>query len=120
MITLKNLDKATAKEVFYQVKDHMLKQGKKSANLIGICKYRVVVEDDVVLKCAAGCLIADDEYREEFDAGDDTSWSAMVKNMGVTNKHMDLITDLQRIHDNSKEEEWEEELSFIEYSLDNY
>ena len=64
MITLKTLPQATAQEVFDQVTQHLLKQGKAARSGTGACRYRVETRGEI-LKCAAGCLIADDEYAED-------------------------------------------------------
>lgn len=98
-ITLKTLKKATAQEVFDQVARHMLTQNMKSEDSAGnYCAYRGAHG----LKCAAGCLIADDEYKTSFE-GD--SWEAVADGLQIK-KHTDLITDLQTIHDNYEPDSW--------------
>ena len=75
MITLKTLPQATAQEVFDQVAKHLLTQMKKSvakraaesaSDSKDYCMYRGF--DGT--KCAAGCLISDDEYKPEFEQKD--------------------------------------------------
>lgn len=110
MITLKTLPQASAQEVFNQVKNHMLSQMQRSESPTS-CLYRYT-EDNVTLKCAAGCLIADDEYVPEMDAsGNGTSWGNLVKE-GLVPEHetMDLIVCLQDIHDSTQPCNWEREL----------
>ena len=63
-ITLKTLEQATAQEVFDQVAEHMLTQYELSM-LNDTCVYRGYSG----LKCAAGCLIGDDEYNNELMEG---------------------------------------------------
>ena len=65
-ITLKTLGQATAQEVFDQVSSHLLTQMKKSINPKNpsLCVYHA----DSGLKCAAGCLISDDEYTPRMAA----------------------------------------------------
>lgn len=97
MITLKTLHVATEQEVFDQVLSHLRRQGRPSKGKDGGCKYRGVGN----LKCAAGCLIADDEYKSKMDNLDDTRWLSLVSEGLVPNVHIHLIRDLQVIHDQS-------------------
>lgn len=107
MITLKTLEQATAQEVFDQVAKHMLTQGVRSSGTIietdGAeskgCKYR----GDNGLMCAAGCLIADDEYNPEME---NKMWEAMVRHGFAPPAHKDLIKYLQEVHDTSDAESW--------------
>jgi hypothetical protein len=66
MITLKTLGKATLQQVFDQVANHLMDQGERAATVNSsgrvTCYYRL---ND--LKCAAGCLIGDDEYESRID-----------------------------------------------------
>ena len=118
MITLKTLPEATAQEVFDHVATHLLTQKKKSlhslellgADLAGglggdpgyeACRYR----GDNGLKCAAGCLIGDDEYKQSWEG---TLWSDLVLDARnqIPTAHMDLIHDLQNIHDGYPSRSW--------------
>jgi hypothetical protein len=101
MITLKTLSQATEQEVFDQVKDHLLKQGKQANSGFG-CLYKT--EDG--LKCAAGCFIADDEYSQGFEG---FSWATVAQRVEVT-KHAKLISGLQSIHDTIDPEHWAKNL----------
>ena len=65
MITLKTLGKATAQEVFDQVATHLLTQNERSLDGAS-CSYR----NCDGLKCAAGCLISDDEYDNQMEGID--------------------------------------------------
>ena len=111
MITLKTLPQATAQEVFDQVAKHLLTQMKKSASESApdskdYCMYRGF--DGT--KCAAGCLISDDEYKPEFEQKDWRSLQEEFQQM-ITMKHMDLIYKLQDIHDYYKPEGWRVKLN---------
>lgn len=101
MITLKTLGQATAQEVFDQVATHLLTQGKPSMSEGGGCFYR-----RINLKCAAGCLISDEEYLREMDE-DDSSWEGLI-NRGLVPKtnHSELIQSLQAAHDNTSIKDW--------------
>jgi len=100
-ITLKTLEQATAQEVFDQVAEHMLTQDELSM-LNGTCVYR----GDNGLKCAAGCLIGDDEYNNELMEG--FTWADMLDRLdaGIATKHNKLISKLQNIHDRIKCDLW--------------
>ena len=94
-ITLANLHEATQQQIFDQVARHLLKQGKRAVSAQGRCKYRT----DDGLKCAAGCLISDEEYDQNFEMRG--SWPSVVSYSGytVTVVHEHFITALQRMHD---------------------
>ena len=102
MITLKTLPQATAQEVFDQITQHLLRQGKAAKTAKGACLYRVATVEGI-LKCAAGCLIADDEYDNSFE---DLIWSSLINEGKVPTNYGDLIRDLQRAHDNYVPSEW--------------
>lgn len=109
MITLKNLHLATEQEVFDQVARHLLTQMETSINSPK-CLYRTELDDGTILKCAAGCLIGDDEYTEEFDCGI-SSWSYLIRDSLVpTDNCSSLITKLQGVHDSFDPKEWNYEL----------
>lgn len=100
MITLKTLPQATAQEVFDQVAKHLLTQGKKSISENNqFCMYRGFNGT----KCAAGCLISDDEYRPEFEI---KTWTELVNEYAVSKNHCLLIMKLQSVHDVDNIEDW--------------
>lgn len=98
MITLKTLHKASEQEVFDQVARHLLAQGKQSKHL-GSCVYR----GQEGTKCAAGCLMSDFEYEEQFE---NQGWKRLVHENLVPGVHVNLIHALQVVHDNHDPEEW--------------
>lgn len=106
MVTLKTLPKTTAQEVFDQVVSHLRNQGKQCKSNDDGCVYR----NDKGLKCAAGCLIGDDEYYDQFDypQSGDTTWKSLVREGLVPCTHIELISNLQDIHDHFEPNEWEE------------
>lgn len=97
-ITLANLAEATEQEIFNQVARHLLKQKVQAKQIHGVCAYRAVEGR----MCAAGCLIADDEYTPEFDR--QGAWQYVVASMPgkVTSVHKNFIMQLQRLHDANK------------------
>lgn len=111
MITLKTLAEATEQEVFNQIATGLMEQGKKSL-VNGRCCYR----SDDGSKCAAGMLIADDEYKPVFDKrgtrGEmiSSDWEEIVLKGYAPKVHSDLITQLQSIHDSFEPSEWKERL----------
>ena len=110
-ITLKTLHQATAQEVFDQVKNHLLTQMKKSQKgFETVCLYR----NSGGLKCAAGCLIADDEYKlSPFEKIGD--WNALVAEGCVPTAHSKLIYSLQALHDFSTPGDWAARLQEVAY-----
>ena len=105
MITLKTLPQATKEEVFEQVKNHLLKQNERSLYEES-CKYK-----SGELKCAAGCLIADDEYNKVREG---LTWNDLVRDGVAPETHQKLIYDLQLIHDEYYPHEWKEQLDKID------
>jgi hypothetical protein len=107
MITLKTLKDATEQEVFDQVAEHLLKQNAQS--IVGtLCAYR----GDGGLKCAAGCLIGDDEYSREWDENF-ISWPRLVTKGVVPRLHSALVGQLQQIHDSYDPEQWKAALANV-------
>lgn len=104
MITLKTLPRANKQQIFDQVAKHMLTQMKKSTmtdeNGAKFCMYK----GPEGLSCAAGCLIADDEYDPEFE---NKTWHSLADCRNVPRRNSELIGLLQRIHDNNEPVEWE-------------
>lgn len=67
-----------------QIKDFLVTQGKPSTNEEGDCLYRGP-ED---LKCAVGCIIPDELYKESFE------------NCSVDHNHLeDLVKELSNLYD---------------------
>lgn len=97
MITLKTLPTATPQEVFDHVVNHLFVQGKQSLyyapDEFPCCMYR----NPEGLKCAAGCLIADEEYDKSFER---RPWQDLIDKGLVPKEHHELIKILQDIHDN--------------------
>lgn len=115
----------TLQEVFDKVVSHLRTQGKKSMNEDSECLYR----GPGGLKCAAGCLIEDEEYRKDFEGsiigslcldkrqflssfieriigGDDNLDNISSHELYCLN--LSLVQALQYIHDRSPVEDWEE------------
>lgn len=108
MITLKTLKYATAQEVFDQVAEHLLTQKEQSLDPDkhnDVCVYRAPKG----LKCAVGCLIADDEYLEEWEGA---GWAIIGQNIAkdldidFDGEHENLLIRLQSVHDNYEPQLW--------------
>lgn len=97
MITLKTLPEASAQAVYDQVVTHMLTQKAQSLSAANTCAYR----GSNGLMCAAGCLIADDEYNPDMDDIDGKCWSSLIFDHGITDVHSTLIETLQSVHDSN-------------------
>ncbi len=101
-ITLATLAFATAQQVFEQVRDHMLRQGRQSTlngEAKGTCAYRGIDG----LQCAAGCLIADDEYEATMEGA---GWGSPI----FPDAHRELIRAMQAVHDHKPADLWEPSL----------
>lgn len=61
-ITLSTINNFSLQEIFEFVSNHLLKQNKKCMN-VGKCAYK----NNNGLKCAAGCLMSENEYDHEFE-----------------------------------------------------
>lgn len=111
MITLGTLAQATGQEVFNQVATHLLTQMEQSKGN-STCQYR---SDDGKLKCAAGCLISEDEMLQvHIQNENEASWHGLVNAKLAPIDHMDLIVQLQGVHDDdSNVENWRESLSEV-------
>jgi hypothetical protein len=105
----------TAQELFDTVAKHLLTQNAKSRDGGDLCFYR----DPNGLKCAVGCLIPDDEYRPEME---NRTVAGMLyyrpelltrERFEEIESNIDLLTDLQIVHDDRKIEMWREELRIV-------
>lgn len=109
-ITLATLAEATAQEVFDQVATHLLKQNEQSRSADDWCAYRGANG----LMCAAGCLIADDEYKVAFDTGGNApskGWDSLIADGFVPRAHSELIQGLQHVHDCYPPDQWRSALA---------
>lgn len=104
-ITLATLPYFSAQQVFDFVAKHLLTQMERSMSDDQMCRYR-----HGQLKCAAGCLIADEEYKESFEG---RAWIYLKTINQVTACHFDLINSLQRVHDGSQPHQWKQRLETL-------
>jgi hypothetical protein len=85
-------------EVFDTIAVGLMKQGKPSKRR-GDCLYR----GPDGLKCAAGILLPDEFYSEDFEH---VGWIDLIVKRHVSAVHADLILAAQRIHDADYPEGW--------------
>src|SRR5690242_9312300 len=103
----------TNQQAFTNVVKHLRRQGTPAfiddpeAEKGIRCVYRA----DDGKKCAIGCLIPDDEYRDVFDDGDGYTLTNVIQ--AVTALHgldESMLASLQALHDTVDPSEWEEQL----------
>lgn len=110
-ITLATLEHATAQQVFDQVAEHLLTQGKRSINTLvewspGLSGQPCAYRGANGLMCAAGCLIADEEYDICMDRGGSEGWDSLVTQGYAPGTHRALISSLQDLHDSIPPDDW--------------
>lgn len=114
MITLATLAAATPRDVFDQVRAHLLAQNARATTYNKLnddvaCCYRAGA-----LKCAAGCLISDAEYSADMEGN---TWHGLTELHVVPEAHKELIGKLQNIHDFREPYTWAATLDALECTL---
>ena len=102
----------TDEGVFEFVKQHLLTQGQRSESITS-CFYK----KSNGLSCAIGCLIENEFYNDdlEFKNGDNPIViDAVTKSIPNWVINLNMLTDLQIIHDEYEPEEWEWKLQELE------
>ena len=108
----------TAQEVFDTVARHLLRQGRRAVNCRGDeqkCSYRAENGD----QCAVGCLIPRRAYVPEMEeVGSAGLLFVFCSERGQTwhvpyLPHLDLLEDLQHLHDTLYPFAWQERLGDI-------
>ena len=113
---------ANLQEIFNKVVTHLLTQNARSFNAVdGKCLYR----GDKGLKCAVGCLITDEYYHPNLEgryAGADAVLQAVLDSLEVfwSQKLVDLLIKLQRVHDERSTDSWQAEINAVatEFNLE--
>lgn len=88
----------TRQEVFTKVWNHLLVQGKRARDYYKCCVYRSAEG----LMCAAGCLILDEFYKEDFEGssvGELPEIEEALTNSGVRGEDLSMVEELQKAHD---------------------
>ncbi len=91
-------------ETFDQVAAHLLAQNKRAEDT-NSCRYRLGK-----LKCAAGCLIPDDEYDKEYERSSVMTLCNTYQWDTFFGHDIFIVTDLQMIHDCCEPDLWENRL----------
>jgi hypothetical protein len=108
----------TDQEVLDRVAEHLLRQNERSY-AHGICAYRGAGG----LKCAAGCIIPDHLYSPDMEGTgqlrDYGVRCAQVRDaLGQVGANVNLVADLQGIHDRVSPEYWPTHLRAFAKSRD--
>jgi len=109
----------TLSEIFQKVKTHLLRQRAKAENeATGVCSYRI---DG--LSCAVGCLLTDEAYHIRLEGNSvrckEVSAALAQSGIPMNDASLNLLSDLQSVHDNEPVANWPKELNHIQryYSL---
>ena len=114
-------DVKTDQQIFDQVARHLLTQKKLAYDpFMRRCKLRII-KDQIILKCAIGCLIPDDLY---FSRMEEMMIVEIVRDVGdkleIGISSLFLLQQLQSCHDNTYVHFWKDQLLKIafEFCLD--
>ncbi len=94
-------------EIFDTVATHLFTQGKRAFDETeGLCAYLTSNGN----KCAVGCLIPKEAYRESMEGNDVYAlraylWERDIVIPAITSDNMDLLCSLQAVHD--RVQNWE-------------
>ena len=116
------------KDAFYFIIDHLKKQDCKA--IIPLtrsgCRYRVE-EYRSVLKCAVGALISVHVYAPhledqtvQFDGEVYDAISSSNPNWRVTENSVEMLTALQRLHDEVEVKEWSWLFTVIDHAIEEF
>lgn len=108
-INLSNLGEHTEQEVFDYIANHLLTQNEVSGGYSG-CLYR----GKNGLKCAAGCLMSDEEYNDNWES---ETWQDLIITNQVPAYHSDIISRMQVIHDVYEVYNWSKKIKELSIEL---
>ena len=106
----------TRREVFEQVKAHLLRQNRKAFDSeAGKCRYRA----DDGTRCAVGCLIPDPYYSEALEnngvSSPEVREALTLAGVPVEDyETLNMLSRLQDLHDSMHESFWAKALDEIE------
>jgi hypothetical protein len=107
----------TKREVFDRVREHLLTQGQR-CSLDGACYYRLSTPTQE-LRCAVGCLIADEHYSHALE-GYGPRVPRVREVLSKSGVPMDepgvcsMLEELQSLHDENPIDSWEGMLGDLE------
>lgn len=107
----------TEQETFDIVAKHLLTQNKKAMAVYGFaiamdmprCAYR----GNDGTKCAAGCLIPDDDYNPDMEGRGITTPNALHTVLTAAGHDIQLVEALQYVHDVYPVSAWREQLADV-------
>lgn len=101
----------TKQEIFDKVVAHLRAQGGKALNENQMCQYRA--RDGA--KCAIGCLILDEHYSKSLEGEnvDQVLVYDALRASGMPSKAIDLVRELQKVHDCVRTNQWEVEFVIV-------
>ncbi len=103
--TIEGFEKWSEQEVFDRSKDHLLGQAQRSVSRYGDCVYR----SSDGLMCAAGIFLRPESAADCEGKG----WATLRNDGMVPSKHLELVGDLQLIHDNTPPDDWKAQLKAL-------
>lgn len=105
----------TKLEIFTEVSKHLSTQNRRSVGVEGDCLYLAPNGD----KCAVGCLIKPEfykpslEYHAMHSATPELSMALLNSGISDDQETVELLTELQHIHDNEPIICWKDELACL-------
>lgn len=94
-------------EIFDKVSKHLLEQNERAVEHKD-CKYRT----STGLKCAAGCLIPDNDYSPKMEKTIVVGLD-FFQESGYSSEEIQMIGILQQIHDLSEPKHWKRQLKTL-------
>lgn len=105
----------TKLEIITEVSKHLSTQGRRSVSIEGDCLYLAPNGD----KCAVGCLIKPEFYKHSLEyhailsATPELSKALLDSEIPDDQETVELLTELQHIHDNEPIICWKDELACL-------
>lgn len=107
-MSLREAVNLSSQALFDKVATHLLIQNKQSLHLSeDACAYR-----SGTLTCAIGCLLSDDEYNSAFEGLNIEGVLERLR-IDVPDETLDLLADLQGVHDYFDPVDWPERLRIV-------
>lgn len=121
----------TDRELFDRIAGHLLAQGRRAELRWAadpICRYRMNHPEHGVLTCAVGCLVPEDRYRPEMEGIPFTNEQLRTvlaavgaladADPGWDDPRVDLLCNLQGVHDRVEPRLWPEVLRRLSERLE--
>jgi len=108
-------NKMEPQEVFNKIVKHLRKQKRASR-----CKDGGLYFSPNGDKCSTGCLMEDGEYRDQYE-GLDMNEMIAIAVPSLHDRlfpHVELLCEIQEVHDNHDPCEWEDDLASVANEFD--